>query len=164
MVEITQQALKERLAYCPDTGVFTYRVRSGTKRPGDVTGCLNKGYLTVWVCGKLYGLHRLAWLYVHGVLPSREIDHINKNPSDNRIGNLRECEHAQNMQNKRRYANNTSGHTGVVWNKKSQRWQAQIHVAGRNNHLGFFQTKEAAITARLQAEPQYHPFFVEVGR
>ena len=51
------------------------------------------GYVRIGIDGRKYTSHRLAWLYVHGVWPSDQIDHINRNRSDNRIANLRERRH-----------------------------------------------------------------------
>jgi hypothetical protein len=49
------------------------------------------GYVQIKISGKLYHAHRLAWLYVYGYMPEKEIDHINRIRDDNRIANLREA-------------------------------------------------------------------------
>lgn len=80
------------------------------------------------------------------------VDHINHNPIDNRKENLRTCTHQQNMINRQKQHNNTSGTTGVWWHKKNNKWITQITVNSVTIHLGYFDTKEEAIEARKQAE------------
>ena len=83
------------------------------------------------------------------------VDHINHNELDNRKFNLRVCTKQQNDMNKRKQPNNTSGITGVTWDKSNNKWMAQIQVNGKNIKLGRFKNKEDAIEARKQAEIKY---------
>lgn len=83
------------------------------------------------------------------------VDHINMNRLDNRKSNLRICTKSQNNMNKRKQSNNTSGITGVVWDKQNNKWIAQININSRNIKLGRFSTIEEAIEARKQAELEY---------
>src|SRR5690606_33911522 len=97
---LTQARLKQLLDYDPTTGIFTRRVSRGGMKKGSVAGFTSvKGYTVIGVDGKLYSAHRLAWLYVYGVMP-REIDHRNRVKTDNSILNLREASRAMNNQNK----------------------------------------------------------------
>ena len=80
-----------------------------------------------------------------------EVDHINHNKLDNRKENLRICEHQENTYNKGICSTNTSGVTGVTWDKLRNKWIA--HIKGKN--LGRFNTKEEAIKVRKQAEIEY---------
>jgi hypothetical protein len=149
----TQERLKELLSYDPETGVFTRLVgRSGPNaRAGDVAGCNNgQGYVRIYVDGKPYKAHRLAWFYTHGVWPS-EMDHKNGNRSDNRIANLREVTRAENKANSSAYKNNTSGYVGVSLHKKSGQWIAQIQKDGKKQGLGYFPTPEVARAAYVEA-------------
>ena len=79
------------------------------------------------------------------------VDHINHNKLDNRKENLRICEHQENTYNKGLCSTNTSGVTGVTWDKLRNKWIA--HIKGKN--LGRFNTKEEAIKVRKQAEIEY---------
>ena len=132
---ITQQRLKEFLDYNPDTGVFTWRESYFPSKIGKPAGGPFRGYLRLMVDGKLYLCHRLAWLYVHGDWPTETIDHINGIKSDNRIKNLRAVSHMENCQNRPLRKDNSSGISGVCWDKSSNHWRATIAVNGKRKHL-----------------------------
>ena len=92
---ITADELRSILHYNPLTGVFT-RIRSAhPHRVGVVVGSVSHGYILIGLLGKRYRAHRLAWLYVYGTWPKHDIDHINRNRSDNRICNLRDVTRQQ---------------------------------------------------------------------
>ncbi len=58
--------------------------------PGDYIGCANhKGYVNIMVSGKMYLAHRLAWFLMKRAWPTGVVDHVNRNPPDNRWRNLR---------------------------------------------------------------------------
>jgi hypothetical protein len=82
---IDAKTVRELLDYCPETGIFTWKVGR------EPAGYKHKyhGYIVLTLFDKRYMTHRLAWLYVHGEWPSGEIDHINLEKTDNRIANLR---------------------------------------------------------------------------
>jgi hypothetical protein len=116
------------------------------------------GYIQIRVENKLYRAHHLAWLYCFGYLP-RELDHINGIRVDNRIENLREVTHAENGRNTKRHSTNTSGVTGVYYNKINKYWVAQIRINYKTIYLGCFKDIEDAILARKAAETEFgfHP-------
>lgn len=102
-------ALREMLAYDPDTGVITWKVyRNGKARAGVEAGGLRKtGYRTLTLWGEEYMAHRIAYALYHGTDPyPLQIDHCdNKGPKDdNRICNLRLATPKQNCAN-RTYTN-----------------------------------------------------------
>lgn len=76
--------------------------------------------------GRLYSAHRLAWLYFHGINPSGVIDHIDGDPSNNAINNLRDVKQSTNTKNNKISKNNTSGYPGVYLNKRTGKWAVQI--------------------------------------
>jgi len=92
---------KELLAYNPDTGQFRRCITVADNAKVDsVAGYVDfRGYRTIMIDGKRYRAGRLAWLFVHGKWPKPEIDHINRDRSDDRIGNLREATKHQNRRN-----------------------------------------------------------------
>ena len=150
---ITYDRLKELLEYDPETGKFFWRVARGSRAAGAETGCVGpEGYVHICVDRTLYLAHRLAWLYVHGYLPEHGLDHIDRDPSNNRVENLREVSQVCNARNCGNRNNNTSGVKGVWWHKRTGKWHAQIAVNERQFHLGYYDDFTEAVCARLAAE------------
>ena len=83
------------------------------------------------------------------------VDHINHDKLDNRKDNLRICSTRQNTMNQDVSKNNTSGITGVGWDKSSNKWIAYIKVNYRQITLGRFTNLDDAIQARMDAEIEY---------
>lgn len=157
MTILTQDTLKSLLHYDPDTGVFTWLVaKSARAQPGAVAQCHDKhGYIVIRVNRHLYKAHRLAWLYVYGVWPNGEIDHINRIRDDNKISNIRESDRLRNTKNTGPLKNNTSGVKGVSFHKHSGLWHARIYNAGKCISLGVYHNIEDAAKARFEAEERY---------
>ncbi len=160
---ITQQYLHEALTYDTKTGIFhwkirpshhfkseTYWKRMNKTHAGKTTGTDNKkGYLVIGIHGDCYYAHRLAWFYIHGVMP-KYIDHINHNRSDNRIINLRDVTYVDNCRNRKISEKNTSGATGI--RKSGNIWQARIKHEQKDIHIGNFKTFDEAVIARKLKE------------
>ena len=155
--ELTAEYLRSILSYDPETGIFTWKVSTSRRvKVGDAAGCQDGGgYLSIKVQSRPHGAHRLAWLYTYGEWPEDQLDHINRDRSDNRIANLRDVSHKQNMQNAGKPSNNTSGHPGVYWHKRDFKWVAQIRHNYKQIFLGCFTTIEDAVSARKAAEKIY---------
>ena len=159
MKELTAERLRELLDYCPDTGVFTRKIRTSNRvKVGDVAGFLrHDGYIGICVHRGWFLAHRLAWLHVHGEWPAKFLDHINGDRSDNRITNLRKATNAENKQNSLRpHVDNKTGYLGVCHDK--EKFKAQICINGRIRYIGCFPTPEAAHAAYLEAKRRLHPF------
>jgi hypothetical protein len=156
MFYMNAEFLKNFLNYNPETGVFTRRHAWGAKLAGSIIGGLSpQGYWQIQINRRTYGAHRLAWLYVYGEWPKYQIDHINRNRSDNRISNLRDISRNENLHNTAAKCNSTTKVKGVYLNhnKRSKKvWTANIMFKGIRTHLGNFYTKEEAIAARRTAE------------
>lgn len=154
---ISANELREMLAFDSETGVFTWRKRIGTRaQAGAVAGNPTAdGYMGIKLCRKSYLAHRLAWLHVHGEWPSKRIDHIDGNRSNNAIANLRDVSASVNSQNqKRARSDNKTGYLGVCeWDGK---FVAQIGLEGRIYKLGSFDAPELAHAAYLSAKRQMH--------
>lgn len=143
---LTASRLRDLLHYDPETGVFTRRTQTApVVKIGGVAGTkLVTGYIGLSVDGKLYLAHRLAWLYVHGNWPTKNIDHKDRDRSNNRIDNLRLCNQSQNTANSSRKA---TGIKGVSWFKSRQKWRARITVQYKEQHIGYFDSIEDAQAA-----------------
>lgn len=152
--------LRQRLRYEPETGKLYWREhedmpqRWNTRYAGReaFTAVRNTGYKHGRVLGVAYQAHRVIWALVHGVWPDGQIDHIDHDPVNNRIENLRIVQHRENQRNASLRGNNTSGTMGVSWYKAGSKWTAYITVDCVKQHLGYFNTFEDAVTARKQAE------------
>jgi len=121
-----------------------------------------KDYQYVDVNRHKYSVHRIAFYMRHGWCPD-EIDHINGNPSDNRIDNLRPATGAQNAQNRALLSTNKTGYKGVRTHKRSNRFQAQIWVKRKYIHLGTFDTKELAAEFLELAREMLHGDYANHG-
>lgn len=127
------------------------------KFKGKAAGSINKGlgYNQIRIKGKLIYAHRLAHLFVTGEWPKEQIDHENGNKLDNYNDNLRDVSLIENRKNMSMSSKNSSGHTGVSFNKKLNKWRAYITINYKQEHLGIFNTIEEAILVRKQAENKY---------
>jgi hypothetical protein len=144
---VTIERLKELYSYDAETGVFT-RKKTGLFTKGVL---LKDGYRNLYIDGKRYMTHRLAWLITYGTWPIDKIDHINGIKDDNRLSNLRDVSQRVNLQNGKKHRN---GHLlGTTFHKFKQKWIARIIVNGKIQHIGTFDSAEDAHAAYIQAQP-----------
>ena len=159
---LSVDVLRANVSYDPETGLFT-RIKNHPKRKylaGSITGVLRPdGYLQVMIEGQIYLAHRLAWLYVHGVMPTHYIDHINGNTFDNVIANLRDATVEQNNQNAKTRKDSTSGIKGVYIHKLTGKWAAACQSNKKRKHLGLFDTIAEAEKAVKSYREQLHGEF-----
>lgn len=134
-------------------------MNGGVKAGDIVCSKSKKGYHALSVYGEKYKLHRLVWLLNYKEWPNGQIDHINRNKSDNSIGNLRIVSNAENCKNQRKPKNNVSGQVGVSWASSCNKWMSNITVNRKRIYLGVFNELYCAVTARKKAEIKYkfHP-------
>lgn len=157
---VTRARLMELLRYELETGLFTWITDRRCIRAGSTAGTVNNnGYIAIKIDGVLYTGHRLAWLWVYGEFPDAEIDHINRDRSDNKISNLRPATSAQNKVNRGKNPRNTSGITGVSFSSARGKFVAQISHGAKNRNLGRFETLADAIRAREAAADRFHGEF-----
>jgi len=152
---ITQTELKLLFDYVD--GKLIAKTNSKTRKIGQ-TFCsvTEKGYLRGSVNGKSYKAHRLIFLYHYAYMPL-QIDHIDGNPANNKIENLREATSAQNNQNRK--AIGVSNIKGVYWHKQINRWVASICVNRKNIHLGAFKNIDDAALVATEARKKLHGEF-----
>lgn len=152
------------LNYNSETGVFTWKERShyefkhkhqcvswnnrcAGKVAGSVVSKKNKKYLVFSVDNKRVYAHRAAWLMEYGSFPSKEIDHINGDSTDNSIRNLRETSRGDNCRNMRRHRKSKSGITGVSLHKKTGKWRARVTFDGKEYFCGLYDDLDDAAKA-----------------
>ena len=120
-------------------GICTGKVNFGNNVcKGDEAGAFNKlGYGQVTLFSKPYGVHRVVWFLCKGYWPEC-VDHIDRNPWNNDIENLREGSKAQNNTNTSKRKGTTCRFKGVSFHKKSNKWRSQIQHCGTVKHIGTF--------------------------
>lgn len=113
----------------------------------------DNGYLVTTINHTTVYLHRMIMRAPKNI----DVDHKHGSNTkhDNRKSNLRLATVSQNGMNKDIQSNNTSGHVGVGWSKKFQKWEAKIQIDGKSKHLGMFANIEDAVKARKKAEDYY---------
>lgn len=107
--------------------------------------------IQVRILGKSYYVHRIIYKIVTGDEPFL-IDHIDGDSLNNRIENLRSVDNRTNSKNSKRFKNNSSGHTGVSFSNRENKWEAYIWDDYAKIHLGRFSDINDAIKARKEAE------------
>ena len=158
--DLSAERLRSFLQYNKDTGNFYWLVNRRVKA-GDIAGTPNySGHIRIRIDGTKYMAHQLAWLYVYGEFPMSDLDHINGDPRDNRISNLRKVTHAENMQNQRKAHRSKKNSTlmGAFKSTRCDRWHSAIRVGNKRDHLGSFATDQEAHEAYIKAKSMYHPF------
>lgn len=163
---MTEQELVTKLEECfiynSETGEISWKVCAGrwkTIPVGTIVGYVNKndGRKYLRFNDKLYSIHRLAWLFTHGRWPNGEIDHIDGNPLNNRIDNLRDVDSATNKENTiSARKNNKCNLLGVSFHSQTGKFRARIQVGGKQKHIGLFDTPEEAHAAYITAKRKLH--------
>lgn len=162
--EVTIDVVREMFDYDPLTCVLRRKKRYYRFQAGAIVGSKKKnGYITTKVYSRYFACHRLAWAHYYGEWPNGHIDHINGNPSDNRIVNLRVVSDQQNAFNRKAWATNKSGFKGVTWKPRIKRWVANIHINNQQTHLGCFDTPEEAHAAYMAAAREHFGEYARAG-
>lgn len=159
MPELTVERVRELFSYDPLTGVLTWNKQPrGRYKQSLTAGAKNtNGHLRTNIDGKAYYNHRIIWFMVYECWPSNEIDHINGNPEDNRLENLRDVSHRTNQENICKPSiNNSTGFLGVYWSARDRVFRSQIMTNRRWVCLGSFKDPEDAHQAYLTAKRKLH--------
>jgi len=163
---ISAKYAREILDYDPETGIFRWKWREGVSKrinaryAGKAAGnARSDGYLIIGINNRHYYAHRLAWLFVHGEWPPKDLDHIDGDPGNNRIDNLRLATMQENMRNVGLRKTSSTGVTGVSWDNYYRKFMAHIGIDGKFINLGRFPTLSAAAAARRAAEIEHFGAF-----
>lgn len=161
---ISRETLLKLLRYDPNTGYFGRRVtvKRATHQEGAIGHVEVSGYRRIYICGKKFAAHRLAWFYMTGEWPEFQIDHKNLNKDDNRWKNLRQATPSQNRLNIRG-GWGQSGLKGAQWNERRGRWQSYLNLNGKSLFLGRFDTAEEAHAAYCAAAEKLHGEFLRTS-
>lgn len=108
-------------------------------------------------------LHRVLAERWGWEIEGMDIDHVNGNSLDNRRENLRVATRSENMCNRVKTANNTSGFKGVTWNKQCGKWRARVKLKGKSHHLGYFENVTEAADAYAAAARRLHGSFARLS-
>ena len=145
----TQARLQELFIY--DNGKLLRRIGVKGSLQGTVIGTIKpKGYRVAVVDGKMYRVHHLIWVYHNGYFAD-ELDHINRVRDDNRIENLRPCNHSQNLGNS---GPRVHKYKGVTLCKQTGRWRAQL----KDYRERFDTIEEAALAYNVVAKKHFGEF------
>ena len=152
-IPFSQDELKHLFSY--KNGNLYWQNAGGRRRLDVPAGYQDKsGYARIRIDGSRYLVHRIIWAYHTGSQPNNDIDHINRNPLDNRIENLRDVTRSQNLHNMR---SKYGGCAGVYFDKRCKRYRVAIYVDYNKTHLGYFSDFFEACCARKSGELKYSP-------
>ena len=154
----SQARLQELFTYEPLTGALVRKSAPPHLRKLLGKACENKssgGYITVRVDRTLYAVHRLIWMHVYGVDPGDlQIDHIDGDPSNNRLTNLRLATNSQNQCNVIKKRDLPKG---------VYRWRKKFRAKIGNDHIGLFDSAEAAHDAYCREAFKRHGHFARTA-
>ena len=142
-MEMSAELIRSLYVYDSDTGNLIWRMSPfrSKRKAGDIAGSYKKnGRWEVKVGGRGVLRSRIVWLYHHGSLPNAEIDHINRDASDDRIENLREATRSQQLVNRRLMGHNSCGFHSIYLNKKTGLWAVRISINGKRKRFGSYRT------------------------
>lgn len=154
--------------YVEETGqLIRLSGRSAGKAAGSKLWCASgkKSKVQVTINGWVYPAHRIIWVMMNGPLLSSDfIDHVNGDPFDNRLCNLRLCTNKTNQWNRLAPKNSSTGIKGVTWSGRLKKWKSTIRAHGNYSHLGYFSTKGEAALACAKASLKVHGAFSPFAR
>jgi hypothetical protein len=158
---VSSDALHKIFNYKDGMLFWKIKTRQPQQKIGDRAGSTKENGYREIIIGKVsYKEHRLIWI-LHFGLTSEFIDHIDRDPSNNRIENLRLATRGQNSHNRTKYKTNTSGFKGVSFFKAGRKWHARIMANGVDRHLGYYNTPEDAHFAYKTAAIELHGSYAQ---
>lgn len=178
------EVLRQLLRYEPETGKLFWNERpthmfstDSTRSQEHISALWNSryagkeaftarataGHKHSTIFGTLVQAQRVIWAIVHGEWPAFGIDHIDGDPANNRLENLRIATQSQNCANRTSRKGATSKYLGVHRQKKS--WIAQIKpIGGKGYYIGSFKTEEEAAMAYNEEARRVHGEFARLNK
>lgn len=176
-MKLTQEIVRELLDYNPISGRLVWKERDikwfkhslkrtqehtchhwNSRFSGKVAGHIGiENYWLIKLFGKSHKQHRIIWLWMTGEWPENDIDHKNRNRSDNRWANLREATRSQNRMNITKQVLNSSGYKGV--SVCDFGFQTEIRANGIREYIGFSVDPKEAAKMYDKAAIKYHGEF-----
>ena len=151
---ISHARLLQLLRYCPETGLFYWRVAKGTKKAGAQAGSFDQGYLKIRIDQFNYRAGRLAYFYMTKRWV-KLVDHKDTNRANNKWSNLRPASHGQNTANSKVHCDTKIKLKGVTQRRNYKRYRARIVVSGKEIHLGMFANPQDAHAAYITAAKKH---------
>lgn len=159
---LTYELASELFSYDPQGFLRWKKPRNKTKKVDQIVGGRRKDgrqQVMLQLEGKpyLFLVYRIIWLLHHGHWPSKTIDHVNGNPQEDRIENLRDISQGANNENKQKSQSNNKLQTlGVCMHKTTGKFRATINKHNKQHHLGLFESQEDALVAYKNAKDILH--------
>ncbi len=150
---ITKDLLHKLFVY-KDGNLIWINPISKKAKVGNIAGNINKKVRSIGIYNKNYAAHRLIFMYHYGFMP-KIIDHIDGNPYNNNIENLREATNIQNAQNSKKSISNSSGYKNVSWNKERQKWKVRIMIKSKEINFGAYEDVELADLVAQEVRDKY---------
>ena len=150
-VDAPPHSIKEHYSYNPITGEFKNNRTGNTTRPSH-----SEGYHRVQYRGVRYFVHRLAYWWLTNEWPE-EVDHKNRDTSDNRFINLRKATQQQNSCNKS--TRGKSIYRGITWYKKNKKWGVTLRKNGKAYYIGLYNSEYEAAVVYNKAAKELHEDF-----
>lgn len=146
-------------------GLFEYREgnlywktqRTNKTKARMLVGNLDE-YNNVCLNRKKIGVHRIIFMMFYGYMPEY-VDHIDGNPLNNKIENLRAATNTKNQYNAKISKRNTSGYKNVSWDKACNKWRVLLRVEKKPMLIGFFENLELAGLVAKEARNKHHGEF-----
>lgn len=154
--------IKERLGYFGGKLIWVDPLSTKIK-PGSMAGCVNStGYVIIYMKNGRgshinVAAHHIVWFLFTGEWPTGQLDHIDRNRTNNRFENLREASPSQNGYNRAANRANRLGEKGITFEVGS--FRVRLVAKGVTKNIGRFKTLEEAIEARDKALLEHHGEF-----
>ena len=150
---INQELLKNIFDY-KNGNLIWLKPTSFRKKINSVAGTINKKCVVIGLFNKNYMAHRLIFMYHFGFMP-KIVDHIDGNPFNNKIENLREVSNKQNAQNSKLSKSNTLGYKNVSYKKDIKKYRVRIVINGKETNFGSYDDIELADLVAHEARDKY---------